>query len=172
MHSRISHTLLCSHCHCAVERGLVAPEGSREYHDQKSGLPADATKTVIPGEYEEVNTDNDCVADARALMRSPLFAQEAFVHTPGAQQWHVLYETGHVIPVRVTNLLNASATLTETNTNHPGSCEHVRQVHIPARAKPAGAAHEDTLVPIASLEPWAQTAFKYVCVKWATHDTM
>ena len=47
---------------------MLAPEGSREYHDQKSGLPADATKTVIPGEYEEVNIDNDMVADGHALM--------------------------------------------------------------------------------------------------------
>jgi hypothetical protein len=42
------------YCYC-TERGLLAPEGTREYHEQRGGLPANATKTVIAGQYEEVH---------------------------------------------------------------------------------------------------------------------
>lgn len=32
----------------------LAPEGTREWHDRRSGLPTGATKTVVAGEYEQV----------------------------------------------------------------------------------------------------------------------
>lgn len=32
----------------------LAPEGTREWHDRRSGLPAGATKTVVAGQYEQV----------------------------------------------------------------------------------------------------------------------
>lgn len=32
----------------------LAPEGTREWHDRRSGLPAGATKTVVSGQYEQV----------------------------------------------------------------------------------------------------------------------
>lgn len=32
----------------------LAPEGTREWHDRRSGMPAGATKTVVPGQYEQV----------------------------------------------------------------------------------------------------------------------
>ena len=32
----------------------LAPEGTREWHDRRSGLPAGATKTVVQGQYEQV----------------------------------------------------------------------------------------------------------------------
>lgn len=31
----------------------LAPEGSREWHDRRSGLPAGATKTIVAGQYEQ-----------------------------------------------------------------------------------------------------------------------
>lgn len=33
----------------------LAPEGTREYHERRSGLPVGATKTVVAGQYEEVS---------------------------------------------------------------------------------------------------------------------
>lgn len=32
----------------------LAPEGTREWHDRRSGMPAGATKTVVAGQYEQV----------------------------------------------------------------------------------------------------------------------
>lgn len=32
----------------------LAPEGTREWRDRRSGLPAGATKTVVQGQYEQV----------------------------------------------------------------------------------------------------------------------
>lgn len=32
----------------------LAPEGTREWHDRRSGLPAGATKMVVAGQYEQV----------------------------------------------------------------------------------------------------------------------
>ena len=32
----------------------LAPEGTREWHDRRSGLPAGATKSVVAGQYEQV----------------------------------------------------------------------------------------------------------------------
>lgn len=32
----------------------LAPEGTREWHDRRSGLPAGATKTIVAGQYEQV----------------------------------------------------------------------------------------------------------------------
>lgn len=32
----------------------LAPEGTREWHDRRSGMPAGATKTVVQGQYEQV----------------------------------------------------------------------------------------------------------------------
>ncbi|CAM9979009.1 unnamed protein product, partial [Ectocarpus fasciculatus] len=33
----------------------LAPEGTREWHDRRSGMPAGATKTVVAGQYEQVH---------------------------------------------------------------------------------------------------------------------
>ncbi|CAM9807850.1 unnamed protein product, partial [Scytosiphon promiscuus] len=33
----------------------LAPEGTREWHERRSGMPAGATKTVVPGQYEQVH---------------------------------------------------------------------------------------------------------------------
>lgn len=32
----------------------LAPEGTREWHDRRSGLPFGATKTIVAGQYEQV----------------------------------------------------------------------------------------------------------------------
>lgn len=35
----------------------LAPEGTREWHDRRSGLPVGATKTVVTGQYEQARGD-------------------------------------------------------------------------------------------------------------------
>ena len=35
----------------------LAPEGTREWHERRSGLPVGAVKTVVPGQYEQARAN-------------------------------------------------------------------------------------------------------------------
>lgn len=51
----------------------LAPEGTREWHDRRSGLPTGATKTIVAGQYEQVTVAIAClgVSVAQRNIRVP-----------------------------------------------------------------------------------------------------
>lgn len=57
----------------------LAPEGTREWHDRRSGLPTGATKTIVAGQYEQVTRAIACLGVSVA-QRNIRILYLSFIH--------------------------------------------------------------------------------------------